>query len=92
MGWSPSPSHLHAPGSGGLAIPASGEVDTGQLSGMPSEQPAMGGRYTLPAGMRNSVTSVIHSSLGSSAWKRCLPRSSRSRFSGASEISPSYEL
>lgn len=38
LGWSPSPSHLHAPSSDGLAISASGEVDTDQLSGMPPEQ------------------------------------------------------
>ena len=59
---------------------------------MPSRQSTMGERHALPAGMRNSVTSATHSPLGLSAWKRCLPRSSRSRFGGASEISPSYEL
>lgn len=86
LGWSPSLSRLHAPGSDGLAISASGEVETGQLGGMPPEQPAMGERHALPAGMRDPVTSVIHSSLGPSAWKWCLPRSSRSRFSGASVL------
>ena len=86
LGWPPSPSRLHAPGSDGLAISASGEVETGQLGGMPLEQPAMGERHALPAGMRDPVTSVIHSSLGPSAWKWCLPRSSRSRFSGASVL------
>ena len=40
----------------------------------------------LAGGMQNPVTSVIHSSLGPSAWKWCLPRSSRSRFSGASVL------
>ena len=64
LGRSPSLSHFHAPSSGGLAIPASGEVDTGQLGGMPSKQSTIGDRYALPAGMRNSVTSVIQSSFG----------------------------
>ena len=89
MGWSPSPSHPHAPSSEELAISASGEVEIDQLSGMPSKQSTIGERYTLPAGMRNSVTSVIHSSLGLSARKWRFPFSSRSRFGGASDISPS---
>ena len=80
-------SHPHAPIRDEFAISASGEVDIDQLSGMPSKQPTMGERHTLPAGMRNSVTSVIHSSLGPSAPERCLPSSSRSGFGGASEIS-----
>lgn len=71
--WPPSLSHPHAPIGGEFAISASGEVDIDQLSGMPSRQPTMGERHTLPAGMRNSVTSVIRSSLGLSAPKRRLP-------------------
>ena len=82
-------SHPHAPIGGEFAISASGEVDINQLSGMPSRQPTMGERHALPTGMRNPVTSVIRSSLGLSAPKRCLPSSSRSRFGGASETSPS---
>lgn len=31
LGWSPSPGRLHAPSSDELAIPASGDVETGQL-------------------------------------------------------------
>lgn len=73
VGWPPSLSHPHAPIGGEFAISASGEVDIDQLSGMPSRQPTMGERHTLPAGMRNSVTSVIRSSLGLSAPKRRLP-------------------
>jgi hypothetical protein len=49
----------------------------------------MGGRYALPAGMRNPATSAIQSSLGLSERKRCLPRPSRKRLAGASEIPPS---
>lgn len=73
VGWPPSLSHPHAPIGDEFAILASGEVDIDQLSGMPSKQSAMGERHALPAGMRNSVTSVIHSSLGLSAPKRRLP-------------------
>ena len=73
VGWAPSLSHPHAPIGGEFAISASGEVDINQLSGMPSKQSMMGERHTLPAGMRNSVTSVIRSSLGLSAPKRRLP-------------------
>lgn len=89
MGRSPSLSHPHAPIRDEFAISASGEVDIDQLSGMPSKQPTMGESYTLPAGTRNSATSVIHSSLGPSAPKRCLPSPSRGRLGGASETSPS---
>ena len=89
MGWPPSLSHPHAPIGGEFAISASGEVDIDQLSGMPSKQSTMGEGHALPAGMRNPVTSVIRSSLGLSAPKRCLPSSSRSRFGGTSETSPS---
>lgn len=86
----PNPSRpATAPPLSERAVSASGEADIDQLSGMPSRQPTMGERHTLPAGMRNPVTSVIRSSLGLSAPKRCLPSSSRSRFGGASETSPS---
>ena len=44
MGWSPSPSHPHAPSSDEFAISASGEVEIDQLSGMPSKQSTMGDR------------------------------------------------
>ena len=89
----PNPSRpATAPPLSEFAISASGEVDIDQLSGMPSKQSTMGERHALPAGMRNPVTSVIRSSLGLSAPKRCLPSSSRSRFGGASETSPSQEL
>lgn len=90
--WSPPPSRLHAPSGEELATSASGEVDIDQLGGMPSRQSAIGERCALPAGMRNSAASVIQSSFGLFARKRCLPRSSRKRLVGASEISPSYEL
>ena len=53
LGWSPSPSHLHAPSSDELAISASGEVDIDRLGGMPSKQSTIGDRHALPAGMRN---------------------------------------
>jgi hypothetical protein len=89
LGWSPPPSHTHAPSGDGLAISASGGVEIDQLGGMPPEQSTIGDRHALPAGMRSSVTSVIQSSFGLFARKWCLPRSSRSRLSGASEISPS---
>ncbi len=89
MGWSFSPSHSHAPSSDELAISASGEAGIDQPGGMPSKQSTTGDRHALPAGMRNSVTSVIHGSLGLPARKWCLHRSSRSRLGGASEISPS---
>ena len=92
VGWSPSSSRPRASVRDEFAISASGEVDIDQLGGMPSKQPTMGGRYTLPAGMRNSVTSVIHSPLGLSAPKRCLPSSSRSRFGGASDVFDSLEV
>ena len=69
LGWFPSPSRLHVPGSGGLAIPASGDVETDQLGGMPPEQSTIGGRHALPAGMRNSAASVIQSSFGLFARK-----------------------
>lgn len=43
----------------------------------------------MPAGMRNSVTSVTQSSLGVVAEKSWVPSSLRQVFSGASDISPS---
>jgi hypothetical protein len=46
----------------------------------------MGERYTLPAGIWNSVMSVSHFSLGTAAWKSRLMR-----FSGAGLISPRYD-
>ena len=69
VGWSPPPSRSHAPGSDGLAIPASGDVDIDQLGGMPPEQPTTGDRHALPAGMRHSAASAIHGSLGPSACR-----------------------
>ena len=55
---------------------------------MPPKQPAMGERHALPAGTRNPVTPVTHSSLGLSAPKRRLPPSSRGRLGGVSEALP----
>ncbi len=49
----------------------------------PSKQSIMGDRYTLPAGVWNSVMSVSHFSFGAAAWKSRLMR-----FSGAGLISP----
>ena len=56
----------------------------GRAGGMPSKQPTIGERQALPAGMRNSVTSVTHFSLGASAPRPCLPPGAR-----ASAPSPS---
>ena len=69
----PSLSHPHASIGGEFAVSASGEADIDQLGGMPPKQSAMGERHTLPAGTRNSVTSVIRSSLGPSARSGACP-------------------
>jgi hypothetical protein len=49
----------------------------------PSKQSMMGDRYTLPAGIWNSVMSVSYFLFGAAAWKSRLMR-----FSGAGLISP----
>jgi hypothetical protein len=54
-----------------------------QLTTIPSKQSMIGDRYTLPAGIWNSVMSVSHFSLGAAAWKSRLMM-----FSGAGLISP----
>jgi hypothetical protein len=64
----------------------SGRVPSVQLTTRPSKQSIMGERYTLPAGIWNSVMSVSHFSFGMSAWKSRLMR-----FSGAGLISPRYD-
>jgi uncharacterized protein (DUF3084 family) len=61
-----------------------GPID--QLTTMPSKQSIMGERYTLPAGIWNSVMSVSHFSFGALALK-----SRFRRLSGAGLISPVYE-
>ena len=48
---------------------ASGRVPMVQLITSPSKQLIMGDRYTLPAGIWNSVMSVSHFSFGAAAWK-----------------------
>ena len=78
----------HAPRSDEFAVSASGVAEIARLIGMPSKQSIIGERWVFPAGMRNSATSVIQSSLGAPALKWCFPRPSRSRLPGASEISP----
>jgi len=65
---------------------ASGCVPIDQLITMPSKQSMIGDRYTLPAGIWNSVMSVSHFSFGVFARKSRLIR-----FSGAGLISPRYE-
>lgn len=67
----------------GVDHPASGCVPIDQLMTMPSKQSMMGERYTLPAGIWNSVMSVNHFTFGAFAWKSRLIR-----FSGAGLISP----
>ena len=63
--------------------PKSAIRDVDQLTTMPSKQSIMGDKYTLPAGIWNSVMSVSHFSFGALALK------SRFRtFSGAGLISP----
>ena len=47
-----------------LTSSASGRVPIDQLTTMPSKQSIMGERYTLPAGIWNSVMSVSHFSFG----------------------------
>jgi len=69
-----------------LTSSASGRVLIDQLTAMPSKQSIMGERYTLPAGIWNSVMSVSHFSLGALALK-----SRFKRLSGAGLISPMYE-
>jgi len=54
-----------------------------QLTTRPLKQSIMGERYTLPAGIWNSVMSVSHFSLGVFAWKSRLMT-----LSGAGLISP----
>lgn len=54
-----------------------------QLMTKPSKQPMTGERYTLPAGIWNSVMSVNHFSFGAAAWKSRLMG-----FSGVGLISP----
>ena len=66
---SPSLSWEHAPRSDEFAISASGDVEIVQLIGMPSKRSIIGERQGFPAGMRNSVTSVIQISFGASALK-----------------------
>lgn len=50
----------------------------GPTDDQPSKQSIMGDRYTVPAGIWNSVMSVSHSALEVAAWKSRLMR-----FSGA---------
>ena len=69
-----------------LTSSASGRVLIDQLTTMPSKQSIIGDRYTLPAGIWNSVMSVSHFLLGAFALK-----SRFSKFSGAGLISPMYE-
>jgi hypothetical protein len=66
-----------------LTSSASGCVPIDQLMTKPSKQSMTGERYTLPAGIWNSVMSVSHFSFGAAAWKSRLMR-----FSGARLISP----
>lgn len=68
-----------------------GRRGDGQPGGIPSKQSTIGGRRALPAGIRNSATSVIHSSSGPSARKRRSPRPPGGRFGGAADVSPPYE-
>lgn len=58
-----------------------------QATGMPPWRPMTGDRYTLPAGIANSVMSVTHNRFGASAWK-----SRFTGFFGALVSSPLYEL
>ena len=62
-----------------------------QPGGMPPGWPAIGERQALPAEMRDPAASVIHLPSGASAPRPCLPRPSRGRFGGASEISPPWK-
>lgn len=62
-----------------------------QPGGMPPGWPAIGERQALPAEMRDPVASVTHLPSGASAPRSCLPRPSRGRFGGASEISPPWK-
>ena len=57
-----------------------------QATGMPPWRPMTGDRYTLPAGIANSVMSVTHSRFGAVAWKSRFTKSA-----GAPPISPLYE-
>jgi hypothetical protein len=66
-----------------LTNSAFGRVPIDQLTTMPSKQSIMGDRYTLPAGIWNSVMSVSHFSFGAPALK-----SRFSTLSGAGLISP----
>lgn len=52
---------------------ASGCVAIARLTTMPSKQSIMGKRYTLPAGIWNSVISVSRFSLGVVALKKVAP-------------------
>jgi len=52
-----------------LTSSASGRVPIDQLTTIPSKQSIMGDRYTLPAGIWNSVISVSHFSFGALALK-----------------------
>lgn len=52
-------------------------------AGLPSKQSTTALRYALPAGMRNSVMSVTHSSSGAGAEK-----SRATRLGGAADTSP----
>lgn len=87
IGVSPGLSVAHASRSMPLARAALGLVPIVQATGMPSWQSMTGDRYTLPAGIENSVMSVTHSRFGAVAWK-----SRFTRFAGAPPISPLYEL
>ena len=69
-----------------LTSSASGRVPIDQLTTMPSKQSIMGDKYTLRAGIWNSVMSVSHFSLGAVALK-----SRFRRLSGGGLISPMYE-
>lgn len=70
-----------------LASLVSGLVPMDYAGSPPSKQSIIGDRLTLPPGRPNSVMSVSHSLLGASA-ANLRP----TRFSGASDISPLYEL
>ena len=64
IGVSPGLSVAHASRSMPLARAALGLVPIVQATGMPSWQSMTGDRYTLPAGIENSVMSVTHSRFG----------------------------
>lgn len=69
-----------------LTSSASGLAQIVQLTAIPSNQSMIGGRYTVPVGICNSVMSVNYFSSGAAAWKRRLMK-----VSGAGLISPRYD-